>query len=266
MIDDFVTGDQVCTSCALVLQTIIPYSAFDANEEFPDPSSSQLSSSMRTEGKTNSSTVKLYNREMIRDMCTILHVDNVFVVDTALHILESMKKPVSLTRVSDRPKLAFAIWESLNRQNTPRSPRDIANACHVSPSSMLQVEKDFLERSTFCLPHEYVETVCDFLEVPFNITLLVKEFLFIIEDRFYGRNPETLIAVALITILTKLREDDFYHERIQALTDACIYKALTLRRKTMNAIKTLIPPISIEIRKNDGQNTLHLSVHENGSM
>lgn len=264
LIDDYTTGDQICQSCSLVVGIIIPGVAHSANDSFytPPPICSQRSSSpspvreSSTRGRELSPASLLYKREIVRDMCATLHVDTSSVVDTVLHILDSMGESIHLTKASDRPKLAFAIWETMNRQNTPRSPKDVAIACGVSPSSLLQVEKKFTGRSTFCLPHEYVETLCTFLSIPFHVMLLAKKMLLAVQDEFYGRKPETLIAASLIAVKEELEKIPSYCESSTA-SPASICKTLGVRGKTVSAVRSLLPPIYIEIERSTFKNDVY---------
>ena len=141
------------------------------------------------------------------DVCSILHLDNGCVVDTALHILSKMRPKYP---EKARCELAYAIWEALNRQGTPRPPHQITSICNVPPSSILKMEKIYGVQSSYCNPSHYMDTACCLLNIPFHLARLAKELLSQVEQRYYGRSPEALIAGSILSLVEKIRGSSMY--------------------------------------------------------
>lgn len=137
-------------------------------------------------------------KEAILDALEVLHMRSESVASKTYDLflqLDGHSKPFAS---GNRAKLAYAMWEALNREEIPRSVRVIADLFSVTPNSMLKVEKHYKLTSTFLEFSDYVKPICAFLSMRYPLTLVVLNIVKDIQDRFCGRQPETFIAAVIV--------------------------------------------------------------------
>ena len=112
---------------------------------------------------------------------------------------------INMTSVSCRAKLAFALMEGLARQNTPRSPFEIAARLDVLPKHILAVETKCCTPVTYTCPSLYMERACAFLELPFYVGALARKLCERVQDDFYGFHPQALVGATIMAIISAIR-------------------------------------------------------------
>lgn len=206
---DVHTGEEICTTCGLVLDKgISPNDVMCYSTILEEKSSTQLG-------------FELMLRDKLLDICSILHFDgNALLIDTALHLyLELTKLPISektggkayssstaslqrqlFDHERNRECLAFCLWESLHRQGIAISAYKIAAVCEVLPSSLLKVEKDYKKSTTFCSLTEYVETCCNRLGFKYCFTKPTTQLANKVKCYFFGKNQDLIFIACLLSI------------------------------------------------------------------
>ena len=272
VIEDQHTGDFVCTDCAFVVDQV--YAAgFPVTDKSCQVTSHlpakptllhHVASSMASHTPKKQLYLdggKLHLRETILDVCSQLHLEHsACLVDTVCHILNQLdvcSATFSLTNAKCRAKLAYAMFEALNRQGTPRSPQLIATHCDVTPKSLLHLEKQFTMCTTYCVPSQYIETACTMLELPYVVACVATMLCNHIQDKHYGLVPETLVAGTILAAVKRFRvlEDNeglFHTVTTDALTDLFGIKA-----RSITKVIQLLPDFTIvlqnssELRQNE---------------
>lgn len=213
-------GEEICTDCGLVIL-------------------SGLSSHYTWDNKSSSCNFaeNVLIRENIADVCSSLHLDGSCLVDNVLHILTEMIRKLKLSKFNifsrkSRCVLAFAIKESLDRQGTPRSSADIANACDVSPNEILKMEKNGWSvgiNSSYCAPSLHVDFACSQLSLPYKVNDKVKKVMQKVERQLYGHTPQTLVASATLFVL---KNEDTDHE----LTKSKLSNYFSVSSRTIESV------------------------------
>lgn len=150
-------------------------------------------------------------REVLADICARLYINNDWIVEPTLtlylNILQKTGSPPSeILHDKHRPKIAFALWETLKRQDVAFSPQMVAEACEVLPSQMLATEKIASMASTYCRAASYVRRLEAALELPFRLIKLIESVVDSVESLYYGRKPETIASAATLLTMQELRK------------------------------------------------------------
>jgi hypothetical protein len=216
---DYTTADEICTGCGVVMNRLLgnmdqimesqghPF-ANEPNMFTRGDVNMRANGDVIVRGKEVRRADVLRVREYIMDIASRLYIDNATLVDSALHVFFGLMENNlnSLHHHRHLPRLALAIMEALDRQGTPKTPQTVADVVGIDPSAMLRVQR-------IPGPHgirsasNYVETVCDFARIPLGVTRLVKLVVEKLEERYYGRAPETLIGGVILSIVVKMRHD-----------------------------------------------------------
>lgn len=223
MIDDQVSGDQICLQCRHILGKIL----------FPS------FTPVETRQETSLNVREIMVREFIMDVCEILQVNTSFLVDSAFNILKNMEidreNGLSFS-ISGRAKVAFAIWEALNRQGTPYHPYVIAERCAVPAHYILDIEKKYLKDYPITDTSAYVERICDLMAIPFKITRVLQEIVITLQDRYQGRHPETLIGAVIVKCIVRSPEHALLN-----VTEKSVSKCLGVKIKTIRKLVNELP-------------------------
>ena len=236
-IDDHHTGDVICCKCGLIRDNICEVAftesdhPIDLNVETNDVDERPI-------------------REFIIDVCDILQIRSSFLVNCAISIFFEIGGTLTFGRC--RAKLAFAIWEALNRHGTPRSPREIATLCNVSPKSMQRIEKSSQLKCSFIQPIDYVDTIGKFLYMPWPIINIIKLIVLELQDEFASRRPEIFIAAIILKNInnTQALNDLATNECKKIMTPASMSKILGLKWKNVKSFAEKIPKYEIRANEN----------------
>ena len=188
-IDDDHTGTEVCTECGLVLDTIY-YAPSYYNKTSCEP---RLNETLQNA------------REKARDICAILLIESEVIIGDAVHLYEELAKKNSIKRIKKRSLLAFCIWEALNRNDSPRSPQDIACAADIPAKDIRDVENTFDVKNTYCSPSSYVNRICACLHLSHNIRVGVSEIVSALY-MFGSYRPENVIAACILLFVEEKRK------------------------------------------------------------
>jgi len=117
--------------------------------------------------------------------------------------------------------IAYALWETLNREKVPQSPKDIAHVCEIKTIKLLEMTKFFYTSTTSCPPESYVSRICELLNVPFKIQKIVTVLL--ADITYCGIfKPESMVVACLIVLADYLREKNPYF--LPHVSEKCIRK------------------------------------------
>lgn len=187
-IDDVRNGCEVCLQCGQVTSSIYLYKPQDIFEILPCDNERQI-------------------RNEIMDVCSMLYDDSGFITNqviTNLHRYSKNQDMGNLLRInvqkhSDRCILAYTLWETLNQNNVPRSPHEIAYFFDIPVHDIMKVEKTLGVATTFCVPSTYVHRLCAEVELNFRLTLIVEKIVQSSLDHCMHR-PETIIGGIILSI------------------------------------------------------------------
>lgn len=189
-IEDNAVGDEICAKCGLVISQIFG-------------SSNEKNMSHREESKMNGHM--LIFREFLLDICARLHLDNGVVVENTIHLLNVMKiDEKEAVKDKNRAKVAYALWEALNRIDIPKNPKEIAYICGVNPNQLLNVENEVDILSTYAPPSSFVEYGCARLGLPFFVQSMIYALVSRAEEDWYGK-PELLVGAAILSVCDMIR-------------------------------------------------------------
>jgi transcription initiation factor TFIIIB Brf1 subunit/transcription initiation factor TFIIB len=181
----------------------------------------------------------------------VFHLDNDNVVERVLKNYQQIyggraQRPgFRKNDAKNRLAMAFAICNTLARDQMPRPPHFITNMCGVSCKQLLNIVKhlnlsrqelDLLDRQDYELanspPQDYIDVLCAHLGIPFAIGTEMRIVAEDAEWTLHGRYPTVIAAAAMQYVLcTRAHIDgkiDFY--------DKCkeICEALDCHQKTVS--------------------------------
>lgn len=283
-IDDHHTGDIVCTDCGLV---------FHERIQMGNSSRSMMCLSRPVSASPSVSTVasewesallgdhRVVRNEMM-ETCHRLHIESTSIVESAVELMRylAIKNGRWMNPSTRRRVFAFALWETLNRANCPRTPQAIAHACGISPSSMLRVETELgagrlinkmwrrdplhshfpshLSDTTYCPPHEFVDMLSGMLDLPFAVAFLTMKLLKKFEDEYFGVNPDLLLAGAFSHVLHAFRvytAKGVCAASIHDVNDAKLCEFFVLTEGALDRMRRRFP--HIHVSHNGLQHVLH---------
>ena len=93
-----------------------------------------------------------------------------------------------------------------DKQKTPRSAKTIATYCGVRANSILKVEKEHGAWAANTSASSFVDTLGQFLQVPYYVRQLCVELLQRTEHCLQGRKLDTIAAAALFVVTRKFCE------------------------------------------------------------
>lgn len=179
-------------------------------------------------------------RETVLDTLARINISQACIVDTCVSIyFDLLKKEFpnvqkQILKERNRPKLAYAIWEGLNRSNVLFPPQDIAFLCQVTPSSMQEAECKAGFPSTFCSSSQFFTRAEAAFEIPYKTARQIECVIQSLERVFMGRKPETLVCSAILICKDLLGEREKQHLVEISVQKLCsFYKVCA---KTVNAL------------------------------
>ena len=159
--DDFALGESICIKCGLVIETLL------------EPDSDPLDTSQKSESVCEA-------KQTIQQYLDHLNIENSSLIEEALRIFKYVQKRTLEKKGKRRSAniyYSYSIFEALNRFSIPRSVSEIARICCVAEKTILNLEKTLDLHHTYN-PHEnYVERLCDSLQLPFWIQRAVRLIL-----------------------------------------------------------------------------------------
>lgn len=236
-LDDYTTGDMVCAECGLVLGRLLGGGKMTHASAHP-PVYKNLSSYgeyMRI-------------REGFMHVCSSLNVDCGLVIDNAVDMFFKLTAKSGKTPVMNKApcEMAYAIWETLSRQKTPKSPLLICRICDVDPTSLLKLEKTLNLVPSYCAPSLYVEYACDCLEIPYGIAQLAKKLLEHVENEYFGHMPEALAAASILNVKKRVWEEENKSTNMMCPTRKTVLDHFPVTKKCMLAASKVLPDYSLK--------------------
>lgn len=190
-------GEEICIECGVVIDTVL-YTSAQHSPSIPMP-----------DHELDNFGEKMKMRETVLDVCSQLHLDATCIIDSVIHVMQNVLKifpycKFSLFSTKGRSILAYSICEVLNRQKTPRFPKEVASVCDIVPAEILKIEKAVWlngGETTHCMPSMYANYACCQLGLSFSFSKEVQEVLRQTEEVLFGHTPEALTAAAILHIL-----------------------------------------------------------------
>ena len=146
--------EHVCYDCGLVLETVY------ASHSYARETSKGLGVQ---EDNKNSRIAK----NLASDICSNLHIPY-NVESYANWYYEKTLTPKSVgMRFSISELMAFAIYETLNRFETPRPISEISYAANVEAKRLFKIESRLLLEVAHVSPLHYLSRFCSFLDIPY---------------------------------------------------------------------------------------------------
>lgn len=145
--------------------------------------------------------------------------------------------------------IAFSVCDVLNKEGIPRPPSHIASVCGVKENQMINLamsldlpEEQYNKKYvlTYASPHLYVDTICDYLEIPHKIALLVKEEVKRIGWKNYGKKPETIVGGVIMKVLRTIGKLN-----TRSIHEMMVAHVLDFDFQAMRRFERSLKPISI---------------------
>ncbi len=241
VLDDFQTGDSVCTDCGLVLERLLgggggggggegtAYPSFILSPfAFNDISSDGNNDNVkkRAIAKRDDSVEK-----KISHLLSLFQIESEHVLNEIMNIYRKIYDNrrngdgFRKTFINQKIAFAFAICNGLARCNCPRPPKYIAKVCnlpstrplHDIPKS-LRMGPDLLcdlEEEDYVLqevePYEYIDPICAHLCLPFHTASKAVELCKKLRNELRGTS-QTLIAAA--SLYLSLEEEGIITDKL----------------------------------------------------
>ena len=194
-IEDSTSGDDVCTSCGLVLNTNYSFDSYTYDAY----------SRKAFEGRSK----ECYE---IKNHLAVLFIDSQAIEQEAMNIFKEVShkvKQVPNGKTTKRKKvhLAYSIWRALSIHRHPRSMDEIAQLCGVKEKHMLKVEKSLAIRQVFSPIVDYVERVVDTLQLPYWLNKIIRQILQS-KQVVSIHKPVNIIAVILVHLCKIMHEEE----------------------------------------------------------
>ena len=270
LVSDFVTGDEICGNCGLIMEERVPIASvaqhnIDWRDSLdpcgPDMWSIYAPTPKKVEKVEEHSRQALREKKLcdtIKFVCAKMFMESEDVMLTARCIYKDISKDDNESTLN-KSKVAYVIWEALNRHGTPRSPRTIANYCEVPAKSILTMERKYNLHATYQGAHNYVETIGAFLEIPYFIHGLASELIERCDAYIQGRRPDAVAAVALHLICEKVNEDPDYRASLPKIRNWA--DRLGFSRRILQSIRKAFPQFQLQ-DKNGYRTTFNIILPE----
>ena len=147
-IDDHITGDIVCTDCALVLGAV-----------YLHPTPVKLISERAPDGSNNNQNEE---EHFIRDVCARGFINNK-TRDMAISYMVDISR-VLHKKFAKKDVASYALFEILIRQNESRTPQELHHISGVLPKTLKTIEKYILKISDKTLLRTSTASAEDFAE------------------------------------------------------------------------------------------------------
>jgi len=209
IIDDPASGSAVCTDCGLVTDQLYTYGPnLRPESEFSDQILARI--------KTYTARLNIEQESIIQETATLFTQ-----ISTTVN-----NYPIEAV-------LAFAIWEVLNRNEVPQSPKDVAYACEARPLTVLTISNKLNRETTYCNPVMYVERVGKNLQLSYKFQKCIKRLLHY-TSHLGMYKPEHLVCTCALIIAQHIRKKrpSFHPE----LTECKLQKLHFLSRTCVNQI------------------------------
>ena len=179
-IDDDREGTEVCLDCGLVLQEILlPGTPLKTTRTFST-----------REGEP----------ELTRHLCDVIaHAEiPMCVVSPTLDYYKQLRGELASHRpkFTDKVLLAYALYETLNRENISRTVQEIAFFTDCSEKKLWNVESALNLEKTLSSPLDYVERYATQVNLTFSDVKKIKEKIGSLAC-FYSAKPQCVVALAL---------------------------------------------------------------------
>ena len=185
VVDDDVSGDQVCTDCGLVLDRIYKFHHFKIMEEIKSPPSPPAPPSPTTVKDT--AKIVFYN-DIIDRMIGKCHVDNNFIRKNVKRDVNSMMKKHK--KICAESLVLACIYVNLIKQGVPRPIGELCNLTNTQEKNVWHyVEKG----ECFYRPHLMTECFLKPLKLSFKEMREIISLVKLAEAKCVF-SPKTLIA------------------------------------------------------------------------
>ena len=179
-VDDYNTGDTVCTECGLCLNGIF-LSSYDHSKQ--------------SQPVANCALI----RDFIADVCVRASIPE-FLIDYSVWVYKTLLPQLAQTKYASSRKnnmvAAFAIYESSIRHQVPRSTQEISFFSGVPSTDLWAIERALHDNTSDAPPSQYVERFCQWLGIQyFPHQTIIKEIV----DNLYGmRDSRSNCIVATV--------------------------------------------------------------------
>lgn len=223
ILDDFQSGDSVCTDCGLVLERILGRADGGGErwrkregEMNESPQSPHFWWTERQEEEKNVHSLQKI-REEFRSCLEQFNLDNEYVLERVLDNYQKIYggrevKP-GFRKTQNRHKIAaaFSIYNILVRERAPRPVQYIADlfnlescrsllnltaALKITKSEQKRIPRRYYELQDTS-PEDYIDVLCAHLTIPFDVASTARERAESVKWELYGRHP-TVIAAAVL--------------------------------------------------------------------
>lgn len=231
-------GFQVCTDCGNVFENI---KTFEANT-MTDGSQNYY---LDTPATNPISTSELVLRQEILDVLVMLHQDRDYLAEQVIDFLKlHLSSPPDVTSMFPRGLVAFAIWEILNQNGCPHSPKHIAALCLVDVAVMLRAEKVLQVAPTYCKPSLYATRIVAELSLPRHLGPTLERIVETMDN--FMHMPETIVGGVLLRF-----QDVLMAKRHcflpKVITSQRVGDVLGVTAITLDKIRADLPPATISL-------------------
>ena len=237
LLDDFITADVICTECGLIMDRIIGYSN-EGRQRYRFNDSDIINQEELYErnigGGENAILYRKY--ELLNNYLAVLHLDNEHVLNRVSENYEKIFGSRTNFKYSTTKRdiaIAFSIANTLNRLSIPRPVGHIAQLCNVDVGLLLNIPKnlnftkiDFekLKESDYVLddisPTYFIDTVCAYLGIKFNLASEMITKAEEVEWKFEGRQAHGVAAAIIVYTLRKNKKSKKENDLLNEVCDA----------------------------------------------
>lgn len=231
-------GFQVCTDCGKVFENIKTYEA----STMTDGAHNYYVDAKATNPISSS---ELVLRQEILDVLVMLHQDHDYIAEQVINFLKQhLPSPPDVASMFPRGLVAFAIWEILNQNGCPHSPKHIAALCLVDVAVMLRAEKVLQVAPTYCRPSLYASRIVAELSLPRLLGPTMERIVETVDN--FMHMPETIVGGALIRFQDVLMARRHYILPNE-ITCNRVGDVLGVAAMTLAKIRADLPPATISL-------------------
>ncbi len=188
-----------------------------------------------------------WERTKLLDICAPIHLDNTSLIESTLRFYHQYFPEHANQFVYCKTRMRYlciSLWESLNRQQTPRF---LDHLCLLFDTSADEARKEIVRRKlpiTLMLPSDYISTLSQCLFLPFSLEKLLTQYVSRIENnvKLARVNLRMLLASCILHVVENSKEPltDFTVDLLRQQLDLTGEKEWDKVRKILQILPQIV--------------------------